>query len=124
MEELLEAGHPPDIWIQDLTRGSFSRLTRGPASNFNPIWTPDGKLLSRVSTRPLKPESGNPAQLRLLIVKIFKGCSKLGCTLRWWCALGIPARFESAPRNLDGPQSCPSTVLLSCIHGSCNATLW
>jgi len=45
MEELLEAGHPPDIWIQDLTRGSFSRLTRGPASNFNPIWAPDGKHL-------------------------------------------------------------------------------
>ena len=50
---LLEAGHPPDIWIQDLTRGSFSRLTRGPASNFNPIWTPDGKHLLYTSERPV-----------------------------------------------------------------------
>jgi eukaryotic-like serine/threonine-protein kinase len=50
---LIEAGHPPDIWIQDLTRGSFSRLTRGPASNFNPVWTPDGKHLLYTSERPL-----------------------------------------------------------------------
>ncbi|PYX55253.1 MAG: hypothetical protein DMG76_18750 [Acidobacteria bacterium] len=52
MEELLEAGHPPDIWIQDLTRGSFSRLTRGPASNFNPIWAP---MASTFYIRPVTP---------------------------------------------------------------------
>jgi serine/threonine protein kinase/Tol biopolymer transport system component len=50
---LIEAGHPPDIWIHDLMRGSFSRLTHGPASNFNPIWTPDGKHLLYTSERPL-----------------------------------------------------------------------
>ncbi|HKU28641.1 MAG TPA: protein kinase [Candidatus Sulfotelmatobacter sp.] len=48
-----EPGHPPDVWIQDLTRGLLSRLTHGPASNFNPIWTPDGKHILYTSERPV-----------------------------------------------------------------------
>ena len=50
---LREAGHPPDIWVQNLARGSLSRLTHGPASNFNPLWTPDGRQLLYVSERPV-----------------------------------------------------------------------
>jgi Tol biopolymer transport system component len=48
-----EAGHPPDVWIDDLDRGLLSRLTRGPGSNFNPIWTPDGKQIFYTSERPV-----------------------------------------------------------------------
>lgn len=50
---LREAGHAPDIWILDLARGSLSPVTHGPASNFDPIWTPDGKRLLYVSERPI-----------------------------------------------------------------------
>jgi eukaryotic-like serine/threonine-protein kinase len=48
-----ESGAPPDVWIQDLERGSLTRLTFGPASNFDPIWTTDGKRILYVSERPV-----------------------------------------------------------------------
>jgi Tol biopolymer transport system component/predicted Ser/Thr protein kinase len=32
----------PDIWLTDLTRGSRSRVTFGPAINASPVWSPDG----------------------------------------------------------------------------------
>jgi eukaryotic-like serine/threonine-protein kinase len=50
---LREGGHPPDIWVQDLARGSLSRLSHGPASNFDPIWMSDGKQLLYTSERPV-----------------------------------------------------------------------
>lgn len=50
---LRDAGHAPDIWILDLARGSLSPVTHGPASNFDPIWTPDGKRVLYVSERPI-----------------------------------------------------------------------
>jgi serine/threonine protein kinase len=34
-----------DIWIFDLTRGTDTRLTFGPASQSSPVWTPDGKTI-------------------------------------------------------------------------------
>jgi Tol biopolymer transport system component len=48
-----EGGHAPDVWILDLERGSLARLTFGPASNFDPVWTMDGKRLFYVSERPV-----------------------------------------------------------------------
>ena len=48
-----EAGRAPDVWILNLARGSLSPLTHGPASNFDPIWTPDGKRVIYVSARPI-----------------------------------------------------------------------
>jgi eukaryotic-like serine/threonine-protein kinase len=50
---LRESGHAPDIWIQDLTRGTLSRLTHGPSSNFAPLWLPDGKRILYTSERPI-----------------------------------------------------------------------
>jgi serine/threonine-protein kinase len=34
-----------DIWVQDLTRGTASRLTSLPAANHHIVWTPDGRNL-------------------------------------------------------------------------------
>jgi Tol biopolymer transport system component len=34
-----------DIWILDRNRGTWSRFTFGPAGDFNPLWTPDGKTI-------------------------------------------------------------------------------
>jgi len=48
-----EGGNAPDIWTLDLERGSLSRLTFGPASNFSPVWSADGRRLFYVSERPV-----------------------------------------------------------------------
>jgi len=50
---LREAGRVPDVWILDLARGSLAPLTHGPASNFDPLWTRDGKHILYVSERPI-----------------------------------------------------------------------
>jgi len=48
-----EAGRPPDVFVADLSRGLLSRVTHGPGTNFNPVWTPDGKKLLYTSERPI-----------------------------------------------------------------------
>lgn len=40
-----------DIWVLDLARGTNSRLTFGPADNFNPVWSPDGQYVVFSSIR-------------------------------------------------------------------------
>jgi Tol biopolymer transport system component len=42
-----------DIWILDLERGTSTRATFGPASEFAPVWTPDGRRLVFSSERPV-----------------------------------------------------------------------
>jgi eukaryotic-like serine/threonine-protein kinase len=50
---LMDGSKPPDVWLFDLERGSLSRFTFGPASNFNPVWTPDGRRIVYSSERPV-----------------------------------------------------------------------
>ena len=40
-----------DIWVWDLTRRTLDRLTFGPAADFAPVWTPDGRRLVFFSQR-------------------------------------------------------------------------
>jgi Tol biopolymer transport system component len=40
-----------DIWVLDLARGVRTRLTFGPISNMNPIWSPDGKWIAYTAVR-------------------------------------------------------------------------
>jgi len=42
-----------DIWIQDLLRGTSTRVTFGAASEFSSVWTPDGRRLVFASERPV-----------------------------------------------------------------------
>jgi hypothetical protein len=35
-----------DLWVVDLERGTYSRLTATHASNLDPIWSPDGKRIA------------------------------------------------------------------------------
>jgi eukaryotic-like serine/threonine-protein kinase len=44
-----------DIWVLDLARGTRTRLTFGPESNFVPVWSPDGKWIAYFSHRNSKP---------------------------------------------------------------------
>jgi dipeptidyl aminopeptidase/acylaminoacyl peptidase len=40
-----------DIWVNDLQRGTSSRLTFDPADDFNPTWSPDGARIAFSSNR-------------------------------------------------------------------------
>ena len=44
------------IWLADLGTGDTRRLTEGPGSDRQPRWSPDGRMLAFVSTRP--PQNG------------------------------------------------------------------
>ncbi len=47
----VSAGHPdPDIWIYDLERSSWDRLTTG-SRNVAPVWSPDGRRIAFSSNR-------------------------------------------------------------------------
>ncbi len=45
-----------DIWVYDLARGSFSRLTFWKGSDWWPIWSPDGLYITFGSQRSGKPQ--------------------------------------------------------------------
>ena len=47
----ISASGNSDIWIFDLSRGTKTRLTFGPASNRSPLWTPDGESIVFSSNR-------------------------------------------------------------------------
>ena len=48
--EVIESGNR-DVWIYDLVRKTFRRLTFDPASDQRPVWTPDGHRVAFSSTR-------------------------------------------------------------------------
>ena len=48
-------GIDADVWIGDVVRGEWSRLTFTPGQNSYPIWSPDGKSVAF--------RTGNPANL-------------------------------------------------------------
>jgi serine/threonine protein kinase/Tol biopolymer transport system component len=61
-----------DIWVQDLSRGTRTRLTFGPVYNNGPQWSPDGKSIVYTSSRNgryklfRKPSDGSGAEEELL----------------------------------------------------------
>ena len=40
-----------DVWVLDLARNVRTRLTFGPVSNTNPVWSPDGKWIAYTANR-------------------------------------------------------------------------
>ena len=40
-----------DIWVHDVSRNTDSRLTSGPASSTNPVWSPDGSKIAFSNNR-------------------------------------------------------------------------
>ena len=61
-----------DIWVQDISRGTRTRLTFGPVENNGPQWAPDGKSIVYTSSRNgryklfRKPSDGSGAEEELL----------------------------------------------------------
>jgi Tol biopolymer transport system component len=61
----------PDIWLHDLDRGTRVRFTFSPTTDFNPLWTPDGKTVIYNGEEPQftiyrRPADGS-AETRLLL---------------------------------------------------------
>ena len=46
-----------DIWIKQLPRGPVSRLTLYPGEDRAPAWTPDGRAITFLSDRPIRPDT-------------------------------------------------------------------
>ena len=42
-----------DVWTYDLPRGTFSRVSSSPTTQFRPIWSPDGRRLFFVFEEPV-----------------------------------------------------------------------
>ena len=60
-----------DLWVWDLARKTFTRLTFDPAIDLDPIWTPDGKKVLFASNRAgaynpyMRPADGTGTEVRL-----------------------------------------------------------
>ena len=60
-----------DVWVYDLERGSFTRITSGPTAEFMPLWSRDGRRLVYSSEHPVfelywKPADGTGTEEALL----------------------------------------------------------
>jgi serine/threonine-protein kinase len=42
-----------DVWVHDLARGTFGRVTSSPTTQSSPVWTPDGRRLFFVFEEPV-----------------------------------------------------------------------
>jgi serine/threonine-protein kinase len=55
-----------DLWLQDIVRGTFTRLTLGDTfANGYPVWARDGRIVYRTGydVRVIAPDTGNPGRL-------------------------------------------------------------
>jgi len=55
-EKLDADGRHGNLWLLDLERGSTSRLTSTPGSDYGPIWSPDGRKILFASSRSGLPD--------------------------------------------------------------------
>ena len=53
----LLTGLGTDIWIKQLPTGPVSRLTLYPGEDRAPAWTPDGRAITFLSDRPIRPDT-------------------------------------------------------------------
>lgn len=78
----------PDIWLTDLERGTAFPLTRGPAINAGPIWSPDGSRIVFRTTRRggqvelyQKSSAGGGREEPLLLADVQRAAGSLGLNM-------------------------------------------
>jgi Tol biopolymer transport system component len=87
-----------DIWVYDLVKGGIRRLTFGPADNFNPVWSPDGRYIAFSSNRKgqkdiyRKLSDGTGAEEELLASDVAKNVES-------WSADGKYIVYNQTPAN-------------------------
>ncbi len=79
-----------DVWIFDLSRGTSTRLTFGPYSQGNPIWSPDGKTIYYASG------AGTP----YIVAKAADGSAPERIVLEAKDTVELPASFSPDGRFL------------------------
>jgi serine/threonine-protein kinase len=47
----------PDVWVQDIARGTFTRLAASPGARTMPAWSPDGHRIAYWSGEPGRPRT-------------------------------------------------------------------
>jgi serine/threonine protein kinase/Tol biopolymer transport system component len=82
-----------DVWLLDLVRGGFTRLTFDPSTDYYPVWSPDAARVAFISNRKgtfnvyVKPSSGIGAEDLLLEtpnIKVLQDWSKDGQFLLYY----------------------------------------
>jgi len=96
-----------DIWIFDLTRGTSTRLTFGPYSQGNPIWSPDGKTIYYASG-PVTP---------YIVAKTADGSAPERIVLENKDAAGIPATGVGV--DIDDDDAPSVETVLGALPGCC-----
>jgi Tol biopolymer transport system component len=56
-----------DVWLYDMNRGTFERLTFHPGEDFGPVWSPDGKQLA-ISTEIAEDDGEDGPGMALLTI--------------------------------------------------------
>jgi hypothetical protein len=101
---IVQAG---DLWMQDLARGTFSRLTTGEIlTNGFPIWMPDGRVMYRsqdgIRLQGTSGPDDRPEVLRERTILITRAPSPQ-TTTRWsFCAATETVVFSEGARGGGG----------------------
>jgi len=68
-----EKGRVSNLYVSSLTERREIQLTRGSATHSSPRWSPDGKVISFLSTRPLPEPKEGTARSQLWLMNPFGG---------------------------------------------------
>ena len=63
----------PDVYVQTIGSGSPSRLTSTSRSEFNPVWSPDGRWIAFLRAERSPPTSAPPGMTELLLIPALGG---------------------------------------------------
>jgi eukaryotic-like serine/threonine-protein kinase len=121
-----------DIWLYDIPRGTLSRLTTAGRSNAYPIWTPDGKRITYVSSQDGRPPNvfwksadGTGAEERLVTsanIQVTESWLRNGKTLLFvelrpaptgWDILTLPLESSRQPVGFLESPYCDCTPQVS-----------
>jgi serine/threonine protein kinase/Tol biopolymer transport system component len=60
----------PDLWVQQVDGGTPLRLTNNPANDFNPVWSPDGRVIAFLRSQ------GQPGHHEIIVIPPLGGAER------------------------------------------------